>query len=60
KLVNDQLGHPVGDQVLREFASILENYFNRNKDITGRLGGDEFAVFVGRDIAIKETEGMLK
>lgn len=60
KLINDQLGHPVGDQVLREFSTILENYFNRNKDIVGRLGGDEFAVFVGRDITTKETEGMLK
>lgn len=60
KLINDQLGHPVGDQVLREFSSILENYFNRNKDIVGRLGGDEFAVFVGRDISVKETNGMLK
>lgn len=60
KLINDQLGHPAGDQVLREFAFILENYFNRNKDIVGRLGGDEFAVFVGRDISITETDGMLK
>lgn len=60
KLINDQLGHPVGDQVLREFASILENYFNRNKDIVGRLGGDEFAVFTGRDISVAETNGMLK
>ncbi len=59
KLINDQLGHPVGDQVLRKFSSVLENYFNRNKDIVGRLGGDEFAVFVGRDISTKETEGML-
>lgn len=59
KLINDQLGHPVGDQVLRKFSSILENYFNRNKDIVGRLGGDEFAVFVGRDISTRETEGML-
>ncbi len=60
KLINDQLGHPVGDNVLRKFSSILENYFNRNKDIVGRLGGDEFVVFVGRDISTKETEGMLK
>ena len=60
KLINDQLGHPVGDNVLRKFSSILENYFNRSKDIVGRLGGDEFAVFVGRDISTKETEGMLK
>lgn len=60
KLINDQLGHPVGDQVLQEFSTILENYFNRNKDIVGRLGGDEFAVFVGRDINAAETEGMLR
>lgn len=60
KLINDQLGHPVGDRVLRKFSSLLENYFNRNKDIVGRLGGDEFAVFVGRDISTAETEGMLK
>lgn len=60
KLINDQLGHPVGDQVLREFSSILENYFNRNKDIVGRLGGDEFAVFSGRDFSTAEINGMLK
>lgn len=60
KLINDQLGHPVGDQVLRDFSTILENYYNRNKDIVGRLGGDEFAVFVGRDISAAETEGMLR
>lgn len=60
KLINDQLGHPVGDQVLQNFSAILENYFNRNKDIVGRLGGDEFAVFVGRNIGAAETEGMLR
>lgn len=59
KLINDQLGHPVGDQALKEFATILENYFNRNKDIVSRLAGDEFAVFVGRDITTVETESML-
>lgn len=59
KLINDQLGHPVGDQTLKDFASILENYFNRNKDIVSRLAGDEFAVFVGRDITTAETESML-
>lgn len=59
KLINDQLGHPVGDQTLKDFATILENYFNRNKDIVSRLAGDEFAVFVGRDITTTETESML-
>lgn len=59
KLINDQFGHPVGDQTLKDFAVILENYFNRNKDIVSRLAGDEFAVFVGRDITTAETESML-
>lgn len=59
KLINDQLGHPVGDQTLKDFAAILENYYNRNKDIVSRLAGDEFAVFVGRDITTAETESML-
>lgn len=60
KLVNDQLGHPEGDVVLRKMAALLEKYFNRNKDITARIGGDEFAVFVGRVITERETEIMLK
>lgn len=60
KLINDQLGHPEGDVVLRRFAELLESYFNRNKDIVGRLGGDEFAVFVGRVITPAEVEIMLK
>lgn len=60
KLINDQLGHPVGDQVLCEFATVLEKFFNRNMDIVSRLGGDEFAVFVGRDISPTEADGMLR
>ncbi len=60
KLINDQLGHPVGDQVLREFSTVLEKFFNRNMDIVSRLGGDEFAVFVGRDISPAEADGMLR
>ncbi len=59
KLINDRLGHSVGDQALKEFAAVLENYFNRNKDIVARLAGDEFGVFVGRDITAAETESML-
>ncbi len=59
KLVNDQLGHPVGDKVLQDFSQLLENFFNRNKDVVSRLGGDEFAVFVGRKITVTEAEAML-
>lgn len=59
KLVNDQLGHPVGDKVLQDFSQLLETFFNRNKDVVSRLGGDEFAVFIGRDITAAEVEAML-
>lgn len=60
KLINDQLGHPEGDLVLKRFSNVLEGYFNRNKDIVARIGGDEFAVFVGRPIGRDEANAMLK
>lgn len=44
KSVNDKLGHPVGDKVLKDTARILESTF-RGGDLICRLGGDEFCVF---------------
>jgi len=45
KYYNDKFGHPVGDLILKEFASLLKNQA-RNCDITGRFGGDEFIVML--------------
>jgi len=43
KLVNDQLGHPLGDEVLSALSRVLGRN-TRSADIAGRMGGDEFLV----------------
>src|SRR5439155_19685259 len=43
KQVNDTLGHPAGDALLREAAARLRAAL-RETDVLGRLGGDWFAI----------------
>jgi diguanylate cyclase (GGDEF)-like protein len=43
KQVNDRHGHAAGDQVLRDFAALLEREL-RSGDTLARVGGEEFAV----------------
>ncbi len=44
KDINDNLGHPVGDECLIRVAHLVKEVF-RDTDIVARLGGDEFIVF---------------
>ncbi|MNM32679.1 putative diguanylate cyclase YcdT [compost metagenome] len=45
KSINDRHGHAVGDQVLREFARILQDQL-RDDELLARMGGEEFVVIL--------------
>ncbi len=45
KMVNDSLGHSMGDRLLQAIAKLLEACL-RSKDTVARLGGDEFTILL--------------
>jgi len=62
KDINDNYGHAIGDEAIKEMARIcLENI--RDSDILGRIGGDEFGVILqecGLEYAIQTAEKLRK
>jgi len=55
KQVNDQHGHLVGDQVLREVSCRIVGA-SRDTDVVVRLGGDEFVVILPGPISMEHAE----
>jgi len=45
KSINDKLGHPAGDEVLRTFSNNILSIF-RHHDMVARYGGEEFAILL--------------
>jgi diguanylate cyclase (GGDEF)-like protein len=58
KVINDKLGHNMGDQALVDIADALRTTF-RDSDIIGRIGGDEFAILAMDVIATNGNAGLL-
>ena len=60
KSINDNLGHLVGDCILKDISKLLKNNL-RKTDIIGRWGGEEFLIilpFTSKDIAKKIAENL--
>jgi diguanylate cyclase (GGDEF)-like protein/PAS domain S-box-containing protein len=58
KVVNDTLGHPAGDALLREVATRLKRLL-RETDLLGRLGGDEFVIIQESEADLHKAAGAL-
>lgn len=46
KNINDTYGHLIGDNILKDFATILEENIRVSSDWIGRYGGEEFLIIL--------------
>lgn len=66
KRINDTLGHPAGDELLKQVADRLSNYIRKSDSISrystdefsavvARLGGDEFTILLTEIAQVHDT-----
>lgn len=66
KRINDTLGHPTGDELLKQVADRLSNYIRKSDSISrystdefsavvARLGGDEFTILLTEIAQVHDT-----
>ena len=53
KRINDEHGHQIGDEVLKEFCQRISDGLRLGRDWVARLGGDEFAIVLPDTTASK-------
>ncbi|SHH41252.1 sensor domain-containing protein [Tepidibacter thalassicus] len=56
KKINDNLGHPTGDKLLKKIANQLKKQVGKN-NLIARIGGDEFLILLPQ---IKSTQDSIK
>jgi len=62
KLINDQHGHVIGDEILKDISKVLKDN-SREEELVGRYGGEEFIIIlpnIERSEAIKAAERLRK
>ena len=63
KSINDNHGHPVGDDVLVHLAGVLRSRVRAEDAVLSRLGGDELAILMPgcmKDVAVLRAESLLE